>query len=332
MSPRHLAAVSALVLGLTGGWREASAQTVDAAPSAAQQCLTRAAGHEAQPIYPEKPLMRGDGARFAASLTFHRPDAAPWFKVLGDPRVDDDFIRAARDHAAGFRVPCMPAGETSPVVLRQEYVFTPNDGRKVVATKPTDEREQIRQALARCVRHLDATPPDYPEGARQLQIEGKVFLQLSFDGPEANPGIQVHAASHARLQAAALRHAQRMRMPCHPGGEAVATDVIYQFSLHRGARTLLKDAGIDALLRAAAEPVQPAFFDFNTMGCPFDLRLTYQQPYRPNQVGQLDSDQAERRPFLAWLAGLRLKLDDKTNTAVLGETMTVHVPCGTLDR
>lgn len=326
----RLPAIVCLVLGLAGAWRDVAAQSVAAAPSAAQLCLTRAPGREAALAYPEALLARKDGGRFKVSLTFHGPDAAPWFDVLGKPQVDETFIRIVRDHVAGFRVPCMPA-EGPPVVLTQEYVFDPNDGRKVMSTAPTDEQERHRQELTRCVSHGTGTVPEYPEGARQLEIQGKVYVELAFDGPASPPEVRVHSASHSRLQATALKHAQGMRMPCHPGGGRVTTDVAYTFSLVGGRRTLLQDANVATLVRAAASYPQPAYFDWNTMGCPFDLRLTYYQPHRPNQVQQLETDRPERRVFMDWLAALRLKLDDKTNTAVLGDSMTISVPCATLD-
>ena len=40
---------------------------------------------------------------------------------------------------------------------------------------------------------------------------------------------------------------------------------------------------------------------------------------------------AARLPFLDWLSGLALNLSAKDNNAILGNTMTLHVPCGTLD-
>lgn len=327
---QRLPAIVCLALALAGAAHESAAQTVGAAPSAAQQCLTRAPGHDEPLVYPSELLARKDGARFKVSMTFRGPNAAPWFKVVDDKPIDNTFIRAVREYVAGYRVPCMAEGDP-PVVLQQQYVFVPNDGRKVMASAPTDEQARSRQELAKCVRHEVGTIPDYPEGARVLEIQGKVYLELAFDAPNVPPVVSVHASSDSRLQAAALRYAQGMRMPCHPGGARHAADLLYEFKLFAGDRKLLKDANVASLVRAAASPSRPAYFDWNTMGCPFDLRLTYYQPHRPNVVRQLETDQPERRAFMDWLAALRLRLDDKTNTAVLGETMTVHVPCGQLD-
>jgi len=326
----RLPAIVCLALALAGAAQDCAAQTVGAAPSAAEQCLARAPGNDAPLVYPSELLTRKDGDRFKVSLTFRGPDAAPWFRVVDDRPIEAGFIRAVREYVAGYRVPCM-AENDPPVVLQQDYVFVPNDGRKVMASAPIDEQARARQELARCVRHEAGTPPDYPVGARMLEVQGKVYVELAFEGPASPPVARVHASSDSRLQAAALKHVQGMRMPCHPGGARHVSDVLYNFKLSGGDRKLLKDANVTSLLRAAASPASPAYFDWNTMGCPFDLRLTYHQPHRPNVVRQVETDQPERRAFMDWLSALRLKLDEKTNTAVLGETMTVHVPCGQMD-
>jgi hypothetical protein len=328
---RHLPAIVCLALAWAGAARDAAAQSVAAAPSPAQQCLTRAPGRDAELLYPSDLLARKDSARFKVSLTFRGPDSAPFFRLLDDGRlIDDGFVRAVRDYVAGYRVPCMAEGDP-PVVMQQEYVFAPNDGRKVMASAPVDERARQREELMKCVRHQVGEAPRYPEGARVLGIQGRVFAELAFDGPDSPPTVSVHASSDSRLQATALRHAQGVRMPCHPGDGRHAADFVYMFSLVAGKRTLLKDANVASIVHAAASFPRPVYFDWNSMGCPFDLQLTYYQPHRPNRVRQIESDRPERKAFMDWLGALRLKLDDKTNTAVLGDTMTVHVPCGQLD-
>lgn len=327
---RHLALIY-FALALVGAACDAAAQSVAAAPSPAQQCLTRAPGSGEDLLYPSDLLARKDSARFKVSLSFRGPDSAPRFTLLDDGRlIDGGFVRAVQEYVAGYRVPCMAEGGP-PTVLQQEYIFAPNDGRKVMASAPVDEQARLRQELAKCVRHQGGEAPRYPGGARELEIQGKVFAELAFDGPASPPTVSVHASSDSRLQAAALRHAQGMRMPCHPGDGRHATDLVYVFKLIGDKRTLLKNVNVASIVKAAASFPRPAYFDWNTMGCPFDLQLTYFQPHRPNDVKQLETDRPERKAFMDWLGRLRLKLDDKTNTAVLGDTMTLSVPCGQLD-
>ena len=250
MMHRLLAAVC-LALGLAGASHDAAAQSVAAAPSPAQQCLTRAPGRDEALLYPSELLARKDSARFKVSLTFRGPDSAPWFKVLDEAPLDDGFVRAVREYVAGYRVPCMADGDPA-VVLQQEYVFAPNDGRKVMASAPVDEKARVTQELAKCVRHPAGKIPDYPGGAQLLGSQGNVYVEVAFDGPDSPPAVRVHASSDSRLQASVLRFVQGVRMPCHPGDGRHTADILYKFSIVAGDRTLLKDANVASLVRAAA--------------------------------------------------------------------------------
>jgi hypothetical protein len=59
--------------------------------------------------------------------------------------------------------------------------------------------------------------------------------------------------------------------------------------------------------------------------------VTYARPFDRNSVQELDASVPARRPLLEWLAGITLDLSPKQNRAVLGESMTLSVPCGKLD-
>jgi hypothetical protein len=218
-----------------------------------------------------------------------------------------------------------------PIVLRQEYVFLPNDGRKVVATTPVDEADPRRRDAFQCMRHLEGEKrPDYPNRAREQYVEGNVFVELQFKSPDLPPEPIWLAASHRLLKSEVERHVAGLRLPCMDS-DPIGVDVLYQFRLDEGKRTVLQDTTLPKLLGAAKSLPAPAYFDLTTMGCPFDVRFTYQQPHRPNRIGQLDAADPKRQPFLDWLTGLHLRLADATNTAVLGDSMTVNVPCMKLD-
>jgi hypothetical protein len=67
------------------------------------------------------------------------------------------------------------------------------------------------------------------------------------------------------------------------------------------------------------------------MGCPFDLRLSYYRPHRRNVVSELENTNPARAAFMDWLSMVTLNLDSANNTAILGDQITVSVPCGKLD-
>ena len=73
------------------------------------------------------------------------------------------------------------------------------------------------------------------------------------------------------------------------------------------------------------------YFDFGRMGCPFDLRVSFWQPLSGNRVGEVGVVHPERRHFIEWLQRQQLDLDSRSRNQVLGQSLTVSVPCGVLD-
>jgi hypothetical protein len=95
---------------------------------------------------------------------------------------------------------------------------------------------------------------------------------------------------------------------------------------------VLKDAGLKQFLGGVVDlDKHPARFDFTTMNCPFDLRLQLTQPYVPNEVEEIGSSDANRRELIEWLSTLALQLPKKIEPQVIGDSMTLSIPCGTLD-
>lgn len=324
---RFTFASAALALAITG---TAAAQPVSAlAPSPAVRCLTPTA-QERPLVYPSEAFERKDKGTVHVELTFNAPDAGPSVKWLNTDHIMESLTDAVKQHVRAFRVPCMHKGG-SPVVLRQEYVFIPNDGRKVVASTPVDKGDAGREDAFKCMRHLEGEKaPSYPTRAREQEIEGNVFVELRFKSPDSPPDLHWMAAGHRMLKSEVERHAADLRMSCM-GDEPIDIDVLYLFRLDGGKRTVLQDTTLPKLIGAAKSYPTPVYFDLTTLGCPFDVRFTYKQPHRPNRIGQLETADPKRQPFLDWLSGLQLRLPDATNTTVLGDTMTVHVPCLKLD-
>ena len=306
----------------------AVAQNTTLEPSSALQCLTR--GAAAAPTYPPDLLERKDGTTIEVELTFNAPDAAPKVKVLGDQARDDRFEDAVRAHVRAFRVPCLRPDDRS-VVLRQVYVFTPNDGRKVVSSEPVDERSKAHWAKLDCMSHvLKMKQPDYPDDARRADSQGAVLVHLRFTKPDAPPEVRVLAAADKFLRREVEAYTAGLRLPCLDGDE-ISINRTFLFEIVGGGRTVFKDTTLQQLLASARNLATPVYFDFGSMGCPFDVRLTYNQPYLPNGVGELLTANPARKPFLDWLTRLTLNLDEKTNLRVVGQQMNISVPCGSLD-
>ena len=282
------------------------------------------------PIYPQASFERRDSGRVAVELDFHKPDTQPRIKVLAS-EGGDAFETAVREFVRAYRVPCLEPGQT--VQLRQEFVFKPTDGRRVSHSEPLDADEQRRLRLYSCVAHLRPNERiEYPSRAREREEHGTVVLKLEFTDPSAAPQISViDNAKSVSLSYAAREHAQGMRMPCHTGA-SVDFIQLYDFRFEGGARVLLTDVSFAGFLRSV-KGIQQAnvYFDFHAMGCPFEIRLKLYRPHGANVVGELGAPNPERRFFIDWLRRQELNLDRQTLNAVLGQQLTLTVPCTVLN-
>jgi hypothetical protein len=307
----------------------AAAQDTELSPSAAVVCMTPAPAERGRPEYPAGSLARKDGGTLYVELVFVAPDAEPRMTLRNSELVFAELIDAVRTHVKRLRVPCMVPGR--PVTLLQTYVFTPNDGRRVVAHLPTDPAQLAQRQLLPCMTHVDrVTRPNYPTRARREEFEGKVALRLRFTLPDASPTVEQLAPEGSNaLTHEAVSFARGLRLPCLQD-EPVQVDQIYVFKLDGGQRTVLKPLTLQQLVQAADKP-QSVYLDLDSMACPFDLHWRYYQPHAPNAVREFETSNPARRPLLDWLSLLKLNLPPATNTAVLGDTTVVGIPCGKVD-
>lgn len=308
----------------------AFAQTMAVAPTAAQRCLTRGELTMGAPVYPQQAFERRDTGRVAVELDFEKPDTAPRVSVTAS-EGGPVFEKAVREFLEAYRVPCLEAGQKAQ--LRQEFVFTPTDGRRIRSSEPIDAEEQRRWRMGACVKHLRPSERiSYPNVALRKGEFGTVVLRLQFLDAQIPPSITVLDDVGSRaLAAAAKEFAAGFRMPCHEGG-SVDLVQLYSFKFEGDARVVLNDVSFVEFLRNV-KGIQKAnvYFDFKEMGCPFEVRLTLLQPHGRNKVGELGEPNSERRFFVDWLRRQELNLDAKTLNAVLGQEVTLTVPCTVLN-
>jgi hypothetical protein len=201
-----------------------------------------------------------------------------------------------------------------------------------MASPPRDSADPARAAQLRCMRHIvpDAKPV-YPRSSLRNEEQGVLMVKLRFTAPDQPPAIEwIAATPHRALRNSVEEFSAGLRMPCLNNGP-INVMRAYRFVISGGARAVLRDTDLANFLRSARNLSRPAFFDFDTMSCPFDLRLTYTRPFWRNQVQQLDSVNPARAPLLAWLGEVTLELKEQQQLAVFGNTMIVSVPCGRLD-
>jgi hypothetical protein len=317
--------VAALTLGSAAG-----AQTVSLPLSRAIECLTPPASERGVPAYPAPELERRDGGTVRVELAFAGPEAAPRVRVL-PPETFSGLVDSVRSHVRQLRVPCMAAGG-EPVRLLQEYVFRPDDGRPVFASQPVDEADAERERQLACLMRVSpGTQPEYPRPmGRRDELQGSFLVQLRFDSPTAAPEVVFLAGPRApHLRASVQAFVAGYRLPCLQG-EPKSLNQAYVFKIERDTRRYLNDMQLMDFLRMARE-LPPARFDFDTMGCPFDLRISHYQPFAVHDVRQVGESRTERSDFLRWIARIQLRLTDNQAQDLLATDFNLSVPCGRLD-
>ena len=301
------------------------------APSAAVACLSLVAGAPAL-VYPEEMLRRKDGGTVRVNLRFEAADLPPKVTVLDEDSQNLSKLEdSVREHVKYLRVPCMPSGSAAVVLLR-DYVFVPNDGRKVVASQARDAADAARSEQLACITHLMGLKhPDYPILARQAEWQGNVYMRVRFEAPDQPPKFEVLAAPRRGVLELAVReYIEQLRLPCLVSAPVEITQ-LYQFKIEDGARTVLKDLSLKQLVGGARDVPRGVYFDLNQMQCPFNLRLDYFRPHSLNVVRELDTTHPARQAFMDWLSQITLNFQPERNTELLGQSITVEVPCGTVD-
>ena len=317
----------ALLAGVTA--RVAMAQSVTLPSSSAIACMSPAEAARGLPVYPEDLIAAKIDDTVRVELVFKAPDAAPEVRVLSES-AHKSLVEAVRAHVLQLRVPCLPAG-AQPARIAQDYVFRPDDGRRVAALAPEDLDEPGRRRQFACLTRIAGPAQDYPRRALEANQEGNYLVRMRFMDAASAPEADILAGPmHPPLRQALKGFVESYRLPCLEQGP-LALELVYVFRIEGNPRTVLNDMSLTRFLGAAAKMPLPASFDFNTMGCPFDLRVMHRQPHARHVVQQLEPAHPGRRTFIDWLSRVELKLSAQQSLQVLGDTFTLSVPCAKLE-
>jgi len=220
------------------------------------------------------------------------------------------------------------------------------------AARAADDVTAVPSAAERCLAPSDAARarpvypryaclvkpnddrPLYPDKLVRQGVEGTVVFRLHFTDPTQAPEMVVLDDGGSVLFVRSLRgYVEQFRLPCM-GKEPVDLHFNYVFQLNGAGvnRVVLRDLPLGTFLRAVKQfPVGSVYFDTNLMKCPFDVRMTFLQPWNRNRIDELEEDVPARRAFLDWLSGMQLDLGPRASNQVLGQSMTLHVPCVKID-
>ena len=323
---RHLALAVALpgacLLGVLP--HRAAAQTIELEPSAVAACLSLPPNALDKPEYPFTAYKNDTPGRVLVDLHFTGATLRPAVEVLSSSG-DDSFVGAVREHVRQLRVPCLPPGKD--VHLRQEYVFQ-KDRQAVTWGRAIDPQDDQRRTLVRCMRHSSGKlQPDYPPDLLRQGAQGRVLVRLTFNSDDQAPTATIWNRPSASGFADAIKDwVQGYRLPCH-AGEAITTNLIFVFRLDTDAFGF-KPMGLLNFVAATRQIKSEGLqMDTRTMACPFDVKVMYRQPLRPNSVGVVGPADARRQPLLDWLTRAELVLSRRQEDAVFADTADIHVPC-----
>ena len=316
----------AIGIGCAAWWAlAAAASELTLAPSPAA-CLSPPVAVRGTPDYPQDLWAVGTPGRVLVELVFTGPDLRPELKIVqseGGP----EFVDSVRRHVRDLRLPCLESADI-PARVRINFDFKPVE-RKAVASPAVDpdRAEQDRQLA--CVVNGAGSAPAYPVEARRKGVQGRVLVEMRFVDADGPPEITLLARPASRdFLPSVTTWAEQFRMPCH-AGSPVRTRWTLVYRLEGDPRYGFKQIGLVEFLGSLRGlETMRVDFDFNAMGCPFEVRLQYLQPQRRNVVVQINEPLPQRQPFVDWLAGAELKISDRNQDAVFGDRVVLAVPCG----
>ncbi len=319
----------AAALGCAGlGTALAQAQVNGQPETPEPSCVVSIRPQLGRPEYPTWVRPRTE-AVVRVELTFIGPDTAPLVKLVSNTGVEA-FAQAVRDYAAYYRTPCLKPSET--LQREQTYLFTM--GRyppKVLQGQPSDA--DIESLPFDCSASIwNAALPeynDYPSPAL------KTVARMTFTARDQPPTVEwLFNAGPSSWTDAVRAVADTYRLPCMPaaGGRVVVDQFFHYNPWPVTPQEKRKGVSVEQLVGLLKNARQGAGrFDFNTMGCPFNLSFELYRPYAQNAVSEMGPSNANRAALLAWLRGVAFDVSDSKLRGVLGEAVTVSVPCGVLD-
>lgn len=321
----------ALLAGLAGAGIAVQAQTENVtplSPAQALDCLQR----PTEPMAAPQPANGHDTGLVRLKLRFEAPDAPPSVEVLAAtarPAVQ----RQARHYVADYRLACLRP-EDGAVDAVQEFAFIGRPHAVLRQPAPVPLAAPTAATGACLVR-----PPRDPAPTRgtDRMLQHVVFsLHFAGDGTQAPQVRLVHSTAPDWVVERMLDWAAGYRMPCRQASDA---PVVLQQHFGLGARNVRRYGfskpvlNLTEFLGMTEQPeLLRAWFDFNTMGCPFKVAYKAYGPRLPNVVQGEPPSNPNRAQFLQWLRERQLHFANAQQAGDLfGQTAVIQVPCGVLD-
>lgn len=321
----RIAALVALALAASG----AAAQTEVAQKSDAQRlaCLVKSAK---EPVYPVRDKLDHATGGMRVLLKFTQPDAAPTVEVLFNS-AREDMQDAVYRYLRGYRLPCLtPADGTVNAV--QEFSFSNIDRD---ATPLDASRGEGGTPMCIVMPRRDFAA--YNGGFAPLEVQHLVAVAtFSGDGDQPPEVKFIYSTGDEKLERMVRERFAEYRMPCRKAG-AAPQSFQQLFSMFPTDQTRYgwkqEVFSLVRFLGMTREPLKlQAHYDFNTMGCPFKVNYRVYGGSVPNEASVAGKPDPNKKPFLAWLAGLQLGFKNERQARnFFGTELQIEVPCTTLD-
>lgn len=293
-------------------------------------CLTSTQPERKNPTYPSG-VAYETSAVVRVHLTFASSDAAPDVEVKFN-NGPEAFADAVRDHVATYRLPCLPSGKK--IVGAQEFQFVQRGPSSAVLKSAARNADGYLNLSPDCMAGiLGAPPPVFPAARFNEPYEspGAVLVRITFTAPDQPPLTKIlYDGGDRRRSAAVVRSVSEYRLRCmQPGDEPAVAVQLFDFRYQGDDPIRLKDELplVQFLTLVKGIQQQTVRFDFTTMGCPFQVKLSLYQPYHTNGVKEVGQPDPNRREFVEWLRNLQVVLAPSLMKTTIGQRTTVSVPC-----
>ena len=260
-------------------------------------------------------------------LTFADTSPVPRTEIYTNT-AGDAFASRVERYVERYRLGC-PIAADSNMVLLQEFQFVADPGRRVLVS-------QVRKksVSSGCTSTMPP-PPSYPSSnIHRVPDSGRVLVELVFAAKGEAPRARVlYDGGSVDFARTAREHAAQAALSCPADAYPVVAVIPYSF-VREGTRVPLLDSPIalvDFLRMVEGAQASQVYFDFRTMGCPFEFDIYPLQPENPNITFWRPGPGDDRREFRAWLQSVKLGISRGLLDRLHGGALKVRVPCVVLN-
>ena len=266
-------------------------------------------------------------------LNFESADEAPRGELLYS-NGDRASIERVLSHVSGYRLPCWQPTLGSLEAIQE---FSPNGTSGLLVTAGSSARDSVHSLPGQDGCTLQSLPlwtgdDDAPDLQHSVNLIDHVrFPEQALEAPTMEvKGLTASARLRRQL---AERIAARYRTGCRLlAGKSVEQSV--RFLVSGTARLALANRNLrlsNWLTSLRAKGDGPAFFDLDSMACPFAVKFALRQPLSLNRVKEVGPSNPNRALFLHWLSKLASSLGVGFVEHFLLQEVLLDVPCGQLD-